>query len=43
MVVAGTIVYVDMGHITKTYALKLSAPFRAAFLQCTRDVCPPPN
>lgn len=39
MVVAGTIVYRDTGHITKTYALKLSAPFRTAFRHCILDVC----
>jgi peptidoglycan/LPS O-acetylase OafA/YrhL len=39
MVVAGTIVYRDKGHITKTYALKLSAPFRTAFRHCILDVC----
>jgi hypothetical protein len=43
MVVAGTIVYVDMGHITKTYALNLSAPFRAAFRHCILDACPGPD
>jgi peptidoglycan/LPS O-acetylase OafA/YrhL len=40
IVVASTIVYRDTGHITETYALKLSAPFRAAFRHCILDVCP---
>jgi peptidoglycan/LPS O-acetylase OafA/YrhL len=40
MVVARTIVYRDTGHITKTYALKLTGPFRAAFRHCILDVCP---
>jgi peptidoglycan/LPS O-acetylase OafA/YrhL len=43
MVVANTVVYRDDGHITNTYALKLSVVFRAAFLQCILDVCSPPN
>jgi hypothetical protein len=40
MVVGQTIVYRDRGHITQTYALKLAAPFRAAFRRCIFDVCP---
>jgi peptidoglycan/LPS O-acetylase OafA/YrhL len=40
MVVAKTIVYRDTGHITKTYALELTAPFRAAFQHCIFDACP---
>jgi len=40
MVVARTIVYRDTGHITKTYALKLSAVFRTAFRHCILDTCP---
>ena len=40
MVVAGTIVYRDKGHITKTYALRLSEPFRTAFRHCILDACP---
>jgi peptidoglycan/LPS O-acetylase OafA/YrhL len=40
MVVARTIVYRDTGHITKTYALKLTGPFRLAFRHCILDVCP---
>ena len=40
MVVARTIVYRDTGHITKTYALKLTAPFRSAFRHCILDTCP---
>jgi peptidoglycan/LPS O-acetylase OafA/YrhL len=40
MVVARTIVYRDTGHITKTYALKLTGPFRSAFRHCILDVCP---
>jgi hypothetical protein len=40
MVVAGTIVYRDTGHITKTYALRLSTPFRTAFRHCVLDACP---
>jgi hypothetical protein len=33
-------VYRDLGHITKTYALKLRGPFRTAFRHCILDVCP---
>jgi peptidoglycan/LPS O-acetylase OafA/YrhL len=40
MVVARTIVYRDTGHITKTYALKLTDPFRVAFRHCILDACP---
>jgi peptidoglycan/LPS O-acetylase OafA/YrhL len=40
MVVARTIVYRDTGHITKTYALKLSGPFRTSFRHCILDECP---
>jgi hypothetical protein len=40
MVVAGTVVYRNPGHITKAYALKLSVPFRAAFRHCILDACP---
>jgi len=40
MVVARTIVYRDTGHITKTYALKLTGPFRGAFRHCILDACP---
>jgi hypothetical protein len=40
MVVGHTIVYRDLGHITKPYALILAAPFRAAFRRCVLDVCP---
>jgi peptidoglycan/LPS O-acetylase OafA/YrhL len=40
MVVARTIVYRDTGHITKTYGLKLTAPFRTAFRYCIFDACP---
>jgi peptidoglycan/LPS O-acetylase OafA/YrhL len=40
MVVARTIVYRDTGHITKTYALKLTEPFRSAFRHCILDICP---
>ena len=40
MVVARTIVYRDTNHISKTYALKLTEPFRAAFRHCILDACP---
>jgi peptidoglycan/LPS O-acetylase OafA/YrhL len=40
MVVANTIVYRDTGHITKSYALALTPPFRAAFRHCIFDSCP---
>jgi peptidoglycan/LPS O-acetylase OafA/YrhL len=40
MVVGHTIVYRDLGHITKPYALILAAPFRAAFRRCILDACP---
>jgi hypothetical protein len=40
MVVGQTVVYRDTGHITQAYALKLAAPFRAAFRRCIFDVCP---
>jgi hypothetical protein len=40
IVVAHTIVYRDTGHITKSYALALTAPFRAAFRHCIFDSCP---
>jgi len=33
MVVGGSIVYFDTGHLTKTYVQRLAAPFRAAFRQ----------
>ena len=33
MVVGHTIVYLDPGHITATYATQLAAPFRAAIDQ----------
>jgi peptidoglycan/LPS O-acetylase OafA/YrhL len=39
MVVANTIVYRDKGHITQTYAVKLTGAFRAAFRRCILDVC----
>ena len=29
MVIGRTIAYVDTGHVSKTYALELTAPFRA--------------
>ena len=40
MVVGTTIVYADIGHMTREYALKLTAPFRAAFRQCIFATCP---
>jgi peptidoglycan/LPS O-acetylase OafA/YrhL len=40
IVVANTIVYRDKGHITQTYAVKLTGAFRAAFRRCILDVCP---
>ena len=35
MVIGNTVVYWDFGHITKTYASELAAPFRAAFRKAT--------
>jgi hypothetical protein len=40
MVVGKTIVYRDLGHITQSYALALSAVFRSTFRSCILDVCP---
>jgi hypothetical protein len=40
MVVSHTIVYRDLGHITQSYALALSAVFRSTFRSCILDVCP---
>jgi hypothetical protein len=40
MDVGKAIVYRDLGHITQTYALALSAVFRSTFRSCILDVCP---
>ena len=40
MVVGQTIVYRDLGHMTQTYALALSAVFRSSFRSCILDACP---
>jgi peptidoglycan/LPS O-acetylase OafA/YrhL len=40
MVVGRRIVYRDTGHITKTYALALTAAFRSTFRRCILDACP---